>query len=326
MGRSYVSNPLRLIIADLEGSLSPAEHIRPSTVPGGDEEWLHTAPIDMSAIKARVDARRARRETAVIAAETFVRGQRSPGTPAGGSPMASLVPSDSSQLTTDGFEKLPDQIMYLYTEPYDLQKHVFSSCASLVQSRFPLGLRENSIACRTRLKQQLRRDRHARGSTRSPCDLDKQRVREWTERQAREGQVGRLGRDRVEREEEVREERHEVVRVERHEVVREERHEVVREERVEEVREGRHEVVREERHEVVREERHEVVREERHEVVREERHEAIRVERVQVKIVVRHQGEANPPPPPLLLNIARLRWQIPGNEPRSHTQRELYCH
>nr|CAD7571414.1 unnamed protein product [Timema californicum] len=37
--------------------------------------------------------------------------------------MASLVLSDSSQLTDDGFEKLPDQIMYPYAEPYDLQKH-----------------------------------------------------------------------------------------------------------------------------------------------------------------------------------------------------------
>nr|CAD7400117.1 unnamed protein product [Timema poppensis] len=36
------------------------------------------------------------------------------------SPMASLV-------LTDSFEKLPDQIMGLYAEPYDLQKHVFSS-------------------------------------------------------------------------------------------------------------------------------------------------------------------------------------------------------
>nr|CAD7568889.1 unnamed protein product [Timema californicum] len=39
------------------------------------------------------------------------------------SPMASLVLSDSSQLTSGGFEKLPDQIMYLYAEQYDLQKH-----------------------------------------------------------------------------------------------------------------------------------------------------------------------------------------------------------
>nr|CAD7567208.1 unnamed protein product [Timema californicum] len=36
--------------------------------------------------------------------------------------MASLVLTDSSQLTADGFEKLPDQIMNPYTEPYDLQK------------------------------------------------------------------------------------------------------------------------------------------------------------------------------------------------------------
>nr|CAD7419888.1 unnamed protein product [Timema poppensis] len=40
------------------------------------------------------------------------------------SPMASLVLTDSSQLTSDGFEKLPDQIMYPYAKPDDLQKHV----------------------------------------------------------------------------------------------------------------------------------------------------------------------------------------------------------
>nr|CAD7442726.1 unnamed protein product [Timema bartmani] len=38
------------------------------------------------------------------------------------SPMASLVLSDSSQLRADGYEKLSDQIMYPYAEPYDLQK------------------------------------------------------------------------------------------------------------------------------------------------------------------------------------------------------------
>nr|CAD7393392.1 unnamed protein product [Timema cristinae] len=37
--------------------------------------------------------------------------------------MASLMLSDSSQLTADGFENLPDQIIYPYVEPYDLQKH-----------------------------------------------------------------------------------------------------------------------------------------------------------------------------------------------------------
>nr|CAD7256447.1 unnamed protein product [Timema shepardi] len=36
--------------------------------------------------------------------------------------MASLVLSDSSQLTDNGFEKLPDQIIYPYAEPYDLKK------------------------------------------------------------------------------------------------------------------------------------------------------------------------------------------------------------
>nr|CAD7397877.1 unnamed protein product [Timema poppensis] len=43
------------------------------------------------------------------------------------SPMTSLVLIDSSQLRADGFKKLPDQIMYPYAEPYDQQKHVFSS-------------------------------------------------------------------------------------------------------------------------------------------------------------------------------------------------------
>nr|CAD7414840.1 unnamed protein product [Timema poppensis] len=40
------------------------------------------------------------------------------------SPMTSLVLTDSSQLTADGFEKLPDQIIYPYAEPYDQQKHI----------------------------------------------------------------------------------------------------------------------------------------------------------------------------------------------------------
>nr|CAD7459576.1 unnamed protein product [Timema tahoe] len=44
------------------------------------------------------------------------------------SSMTSLVLTDRSQLTADGFEKLPDQIMYPYAETYDLQKHVFRSC------------------------------------------------------------------------------------------------------------------------------------------------------------------------------------------------------
>nr|CAD7403343.1 unnamed protein product [Timema cristinae] len=39
------------------------------------------------------------------------------------SPMASLVLTDSSQLTVDSFKKLPDQIVYPYAEPDDLQKH-----------------------------------------------------------------------------------------------------------------------------------------------------------------------------------------------------------
>nr|CAD7445524.1 unnamed protein product [Timema bartmani] len=47
------------------------------------------------------------------------------------SPMASLVLTESSQLTADGFEKLPDQIMYPYAEPYDLQKNM---CLAAVTS------------------------------------------------------------------------------------------------------------------------------------------------------------------------------------------------
>nr|CAD7205012.1 unnamed protein product [Timema douglasi] len=42
--------------------------------------------------------------------------------------MASLVLTDSSHLTAKSFEKLPDQVMYPYAKPYDLQEHVFSSC------------------------------------------------------------------------------------------------------------------------------------------------------------------------------------------------------
>nr|CAD7394959.1 unnamed protein product [Timema cristinae] len=38
--------------------------------------------------------------------------------------MTSLVLTDSSQLTADGFEKLPDQIMHPYAELNDLQKHL----------------------------------------------------------------------------------------------------------------------------------------------------------------------------------------------------------
>nr|CAD7414464.1 unnamed protein product [Timema poppensis] len=51
------------------------------------------------------------------------------------SPVASLVLTDSSQLTAKSFEKLPNQIMYPYAEAYDLQKLVFSSFHSR-QSKF----------------------------------------------------------------------------------------------------------------------------------------------------------------------------------------------
>nr|CAD7433200.1 unnamed protein product [Timema monikensis] len=42
------------------------------------------------------------------------------------SPMASLVLTDSSQLTSDSFKKLPDQTTYPYAEPDDLQKHMIT--------------------------------------------------------------------------------------------------------------------------------------------------------------------------------------------------------
>nr|CAD7256619.1 unnamed protein product [Timema shepardi] len=38
--------------------------------------------------------------------------------------MASLVLTDSSQLTVDSFKKLPDQITDPYAEPDDLQRHI----------------------------------------------------------------------------------------------------------------------------------------------------------------------------------------------------------
>nr|CAD7256765.1 unnamed protein product [Timema shepardi] len=41
--------------------------------------------------------------------------------------MASLMLTDSSQLTVDSFKKLPDQIMYPYAEPNDLEKHTVTA-------------------------------------------------------------------------------------------------------------------------------------------------------------------------------------------------------
>nr|CAD7568246.1 unnamed protein product [Timema californicum] len=47
------------------------------------------------------------------------------------SPMTYLVLTDSSQLRADGFEKLPDQIMYPCAEPYDLEKHLANALVVL---------------------------------------------------------------------------------------------------------------------------------------------------------------------------------------------------
>nr|CAD7567475.1 unnamed protein product [Timema californicum] len=71
-------------------------------------------------------------------------------------PMASLVLTDSSQLTSDGSEKLPDQIMYPYADPYDLQKHVFSSLKVFVlcsRDFRPSSLDKLQEVCRLRLYQ-----------------------------------------------------------------------------------------------------------------------------------------------------------------------------
>nr|CAD7569799.1 unnamed protein product [Timema californicum] len=49
--------------------------------------------------------------------------------------MTSLVLTDSSHLRAHGFEKLPDQIMYPYAEPYDLQKHLSSESVEHIPTR-----------------------------------------------------------------------------------------------------------------------------------------------------------------------------------------------
>nr|CAD7415394.1 unnamed protein product [Timema cristinae] len=51
--------------------------------------------------------------------------------------MASLVLTNSSPLRAKSFEKLPDQVMYPYAEPYDLQKHV---CELSVSTKEATGL------------------------------------------------------------------------------------------------------------------------------------------------------------------------------------------
>nr|CAD7420319.1 unnamed protein product [Timema poppensis] len=46
----------------------------------------------------------------------------------------------TSLVLTDSFEKLPDQIMYPYTKPYDLQKHSEVSCELSVSTKEAVGL------------------------------------------------------------------------------------------------------------------------------------------------------------------------------------------
>nr|CAD7461155.1 unnamed protein product [Timema tahoe] len=64
------------------------------------------------------------------------------------SSMASLVLTDSSQLTDDGFEKLSDQIMYPYAGPYDLQKTcVFYLNNTSTLEPHPLTIEECGTPC-----------------------------------------------------------------------------------------------------------------------------------------------------------------------------------
>nr|CAD7594944.1 unnamed protein product [Timema genevievae] len=55
---------------------------------------------------------------------------------------AYVVLTDGSQLTSDGFEKLPDQIMYPYAEPYDLQKTCVQQLSLLTLSLLIVLIRD----------------------------------------------------------------------------------------------------------------------------------------------------------------------------------------
>nr|CAD7260962.1 unnamed protein product [Timema shepardi] len=81
------------------------------------------------------------------------------------SPMASLVLTDSSQMTADGFEKLPDHIMYPYAEPYDLQKHVFKQLS--VSTKEDTGLLYLNVDCQKSAVSQHQRSHGAGYCTRA---------------------------------------------------------------------------------------------------------------------------------------------------------------
>nr|CAD7602941.1 unnamed protein product [Timema genevievae] len=67
--------------------------------------------------------------------------------------LAYVVLTDSSQLTSDGFEKLPDQVMYPYAEPYDLQKNM--SLAVVTSDSQNLGIyltvdcQKSAVSCQS---------------------------------------------------------------------------------------------------------------------------------------------------------------------------------
>nr|CAD7420094.1 unnamed protein product [Timema poppensis] len=91
-------------------------------------EFMRASHHNATAPERRFPCRSAERQCKHLAAKLLcslqcvdAREACSKGKPGYSSPMASLVLADS-------FEKLPDQITYLYAKPYDLQKHVFSSC------------------------------------------------------------------------------------------------------------------------------------------------------------------------------------------------------
>nr|CAD7396295.1 unnamed protein product [Timema poppensis] len=58
---------------------------------------------------------------------------------------ASLVLTGSSQLTADGLENLPDQIMYPCAEPNDPQKHVTSQIGLRFSTCYKIGKTKNHL-------------------------------------------------------------------------------------------------------------------------------------------------------------------------------------
>nr|CAD7423350.1 unnamed protein product [Timema monikensis] len=95
------------------------EKVNPHLRGGRVENHLgKSTPVHPTEIRTSISPSSAVRLNTTSALANYARG---------GSPMTSLVLTDSSQLRDDGFEILPDQIMYFYAKPYDLQEHVVDS-------------------------------------------------------------------------------------------------------------------------------------------------------------------------------------------------------